>query len=132
MAKGTYTLILRIDPSITIEIGALGRRSFSEGNYLYIGSAFGPGGFKRIERHQNMADGAIETRHWHIDYLLADLHVQLQEVKQFPAERIECELAQTLLAKVEKAIPGFGCSDCSCESHLIGVPTETEREPLFH
>ena len=51
-----------------LRIGALGVKVFPRGNYLYIGSAFGPGGIKARLRHHLFSTAAPR---WHIDYLKA-------------------------------------------------------------
>ncbi|MED5219495.1 MAG: DUF123 domain-containing protein [Candidatus Neomarinimicrobiota bacterium] len=48
---GTYALILFNSSAATLHIGALGTVDFSRGYYVYIGSAFGPGGLKGRLRH---------------------------------------------------------------------------------
>ena len=65
---GTYALLLRADTEQAIEAGALGVMSVEPGTYVYVGSAFGPGGLRaRVGRHVR-DDGAL---HWHVDYLRA-------------------------------------------------------------
>lgn len=119
MKQGTYILSIKLDKKKAIEVGALGEIDFERGIYKYIGSAFGPGGFKRIERHQQVSQGENENIRWHIDYLSSDPDSKIIEVDKFPDEKIECQLAQKLEGKpVEK----FGCSDCKCESHLKYSP----------
>ena len=50
--KGTYCLLLHSDADKSIKVGALGKLNIQKGYYVYIGSAFGPGGLKaRIGRH---------------------------------------------------------------------------------
>ncbi len=41
------------------------------------------------------------------------------------AERKECAIARELAARLD-GIPGFGCSDCACPSHLF-VHVDTNR-----
>jgi Uri superfamily endonuclease len=66
--QGTYALLLRARVEQAIEVGALGTLSVRPGTYVYVGSAFGPGGLSaRVRRH---ADGT-GTLHWHVDYLRA-------------------------------------------------------------
>ncbi len=67
---GTYTLLIALAKPATIAVGALGECEFSAGRYAYTGSAFGPGGFSRVDRHREVASGDRDVRHWHIDYLL--------------------------------------------------------------
>ncbi|MFB6077265.1 MAG: DUF123 domain-containing protein, partial [Candidatus Nanohaloarchaea archaeon] len=68
---GTYTLVVQVDQDLTREVGALGNIRFSSGWYAYTGSAMGPGGLQRVERHREVAAGEREVRHWHIDHLLS-------------------------------------------------------------
>jgi sugar fermentation stimulation protein A len=35
--------------------------------------------------------------------------------------RLECDIAKALSEIAEWSIPGFGCTDCSCETHLFGM-----------
>lgn len=114
-SRGSYVLLLSLDAPKEISIGALGRTEVAPGAYVYAGSALGPGGFSRLERHRSVAAGESTTRHWHIDYLLGDPHMKLQDVIRFPDRDIECRLAQEI---GETVVPGFGASDCSCDSHL--------------
>ena len=111
--KGTYIIVLYVVKSQRIQIGKLGRFQFKKGYYAYVGSAFGPGGLNsRIKHH-------IEPKkryHWHIDYL----NPAVKEVwVSDPGERLEHEWAGSLGKIASDQIPGFGCSDCSCESHLF-------------
>ena len=49
---GTYALGLRLDAHSTCRIGALGEYTLQPGNYIYVGSAWGPGGLAaRLSRH---------------------------------------------------------------------------------
>lgn len=113
--KGLY--VLAVEAHGKIEVGRLGPQRF-EGIYLYVGSALGPGGLKRLERHRAVASGKNGTRRWHIDYLLA-----LGELKRVfvmeTHERLECALAQALGGRFEPAVKGFGSGDCRCKTHLF-------------
>ena len=60
---GTYTLVLALADSATIEVGALESLEFDAGRYGYTGSAFGPGGFARVDRHRELCAGERDTRH---------------------------------------------------------------------
>ena len=65
-AHGTYLLLLECNNEAELSIGKLGRMNTETGYYLYVGSAFGPGGIRsRINHHMRRA----ERPHWHIDYL---------------------------------------------------------------
>ncbi len=114
-AGGTYTLLVELPTTSTIEVGALGEFEFEPGWYAYTGSALGSGGFSRVDRHQELAAGARDTRHWHIDYLLGHPAATLDTVIRSHGADIECAVASTLDGG---SIPAFGCSDCDCLSHL--------------
>ena len=116
---GTYVLVLDVSRATTIEVGALGRIEFDAGAYAYVGSAFGPGGFARVDRHRELAAGDRDTRHWHIDYLLGHSETTLETTVTFPDADRECELAETLPGK---PIAEFGASDCDCSAHLLAAP----------
>ena len=61
---GTYALVLCNSSAAALHIGALGTVDFSRGYYVYIGSAFGPGGLKGRFRHH-----AAPVKHprWYVD-----------------------------------------------------------------
>jgi Uri superfamily endonuclease len=115
-AGGTYTLLVELHEAATIEVGALGERVFKGGWYAYVGSARGPGGFGRIERHRELAAGERETRHWHIDYLLGHPAASIGAVVHTAGVDGECAVARAVDGE---RVPGFGCSDCGCDSHLV-------------
>ena len=71
MDKGIYCLVLK-NPACTVRVGALGPVSFAAGWHCYIGSALGPGGLVRLERHLRLAAHRDRRPKWHIDYLLTD------------------------------------------------------------
>ena len=116
---GTYVLILCALGNRKIMVGKLGSLMIRQGFYLYVGSAFGPGGLRaRVCHHL----GQSRAPHWHIDYLRAG--VQLKEVwfSHDPFHR-ECAWAKILGITDGASIPlkGFGVSDCGCPSHLFYV-----------
>ena len=117
---GTYVLVIEVGERSTIEVGALGDRTFEAGAYAYVGSAFGPGGFSRVERHRELASGRRATRHWHVDYLLGHRATTLESVVTFPDADRECELAASLPGE---PVGDFGASDCACPAHLLAAPT---------
>jgi Uri superfamily endonuclease len=59
--------------------------------------------------------------HWHIDHLLAVAEPMGAII--FPDADRECSAAAFLDGR-GRAVPGFGCSDCTCLSHLYRVPDE--------
>jgi endonuclease-3 len=118
--KGTYTLVLEVTRDVTVEIGALGTHTLSAGWYAYTGSAFGSGGFSRVDRHRELAAGDRTVRHWHVDYLLGHEATHLREVVTTPGVDVECAVARAL---PEGPVTGFGASDCACRSHLSRLET---------
>ncbi|GAB7019789.1 GIY-YIG nuclease family protein [Halostagnicola bangensis] len=127
---GTYVLVIDLERATTLEVGALGSIEFEAGVYAYVGTAFGPGGFARVDRHAELARGDRETRHWHIDYLLGCSETSLERAVFFPGEDSECALARTLPGE---RVPRFGASDCDCLGHLLESPSvevllETARD----
>lgn len=114
---GTYALILRSRGEVRICAGKLGELELQSGFYIYIGSAFGPGGLRaRIGHH-----GRIARRpHWHIDYLRAGADL-LEVWYSRDNQRREHLWAKTLGAFPGMAAPwpGFGASDCRCLTHLF-------------
>lgn len=115
-APGIYTLVLRLDKDLAISVGSLGNICFAKGYYSYTGSAQGPGGTKRVQRHLQVQAGIKTTKRWHIDYLLP--FTRLAEVFITPARAdLECMIARSIGEEL-MSVKGFGCSDCSCQSHL--------------
>ncbi len=113
---GIYTLVLHLNPPQEIAVGSLGRLSFAAGLYSYTGSARGPGGLKRVDRHLQIMQGIRSTRRWHIDYLLP--HTRLQEViVTRTSSNLECRIASRIGEQL-MPVQGFGCTDCRCISHL--------------
>ncbi|GAB3019686.1 GIY-YIG nuclease family protein [Natronobiforma cellulositropha] len=119
---GTYVLDIALARPVTLVVGALGSHAFDAGRYAYVGSAFGPGGFARVDRHRELARGERDVRHWHVDYLLGHASATLTGVVTFPGEDRECALARTLPGS---AVTGFGASDCDCRGHLLAAPDGT-------
>lgn len=116
---GTYTLVFSLPTPATIELGALGEHRFPAGGYCYTGSALGSGGFSRIDRHRRVAAGEHEVRHWHVDYLGGHPGTALVAVERVASRDCECAVAREL---GDGPVPGFGSSDCDCESHLARFP----------
>jgi Uri superfamily endonuclease len=87
------------------------------GYYLYIGSAFGPGGLTaRLAHHCRIA-----TRlHWHIDYLRSALPV-VEIWRACHAVRREWLWVKTMgaLPGARVPMPGFGASDHRGATHLF-------------
>jgi len=118
---GIYTLILRLDRGREIEVGSLGALSLARGYYCYTGSAQGPGGLGRVDRHLQVLRGIKTVKRWHIDYLLEHARIVSAFALSGAPKEGECELARHLAQKegAEILVKGFGSSDCACDSHLV-------------
>ncbi len=57
--SGTYVLAVDVGRPITLEVGALGTREFAAETYAYVGSAFGPDGFARLDRRRSTLRRAL-------------------------------------------------------------------------
>jgi len=119
--RGVYVLWLEVFGEVTV--GRRGRWALA-GAYAYVGSAQGPGGFRRLQRHQAVASGRNPTRRWHIDFLLAFGTVRGAFVLETEDPAMECRLARALAGLFPAAIPRFGSSDCRCPTHLFAIPDE--------
>ena len=117
---GAYGLLIRLPARLDRQIGALGRVILPPGRYLYLGSAYGPGGLaSRLGRHIR----ADKRPHWHVDRLTAAGRVE--RIFALPGG-CECDLADRALALtgIHAPVAGFGSSDCRrCKSHMLSVPT---------
>ena len=117
LKKGTYVLVFNLESDYRLTVGKLGRFAFPAGWYAYVGSAFGPGGLAaRLGHHLHIA----RHPHWHMDYLRS--HGRITEIwyGHGPAfdEHRWTEVLRWM-AGTRAVTPGFGSSDCRCETHLI-------------
>jgi Uri superfamily endonuclease len=127
MDKGIYCLVFE-NPACTLRIGALGPVPFPAGWHIYTGSALGSGGLARLLRHIALSQMKEKAPKWHVDYLSTDPRFILRyTVHAVTEERLECRLASAL---GEPGITGFGCSDCSCSSHLLTRGADPRKEIL--
>ena len=125
MDKGIYCLVFE-NPACTVRIGALGPVPFPAGWHIYIGSALGSGGLARLSRHIALSREKDRAPTWHVDYLSTDRRFELRyTVHAVTAGRFECRLAEAL---GNPGIPGFGCSDCTCPSHLLYRAEDPKKE----
>lgn len=121
-SAGIYILHLHLDNQHDLQIGRLGKFTFPPGEYLYVGSARGPGGIAaRLGRHLR-ENGRC---HWHIDWLrrVAEISGYFYLVTN---DNLECTWSQCLAEQpgAHFPAPGFGASDCSkiknrCIAHLL-------------
>jgi len=113
---GIYTLILALPRREQIVVGSLGAMDFPQGYYSYTGSARGTGGLKRVDRHILVSQGSKKVRRWHIDYLLPKACFLEAFITKTRLD-LECCIARTIGERLH-SVPGFGCTDCRCLSHL--------------
>lgn len=108
---GAYALWLRLPAPLPVKAGAL-----EPGDYLYCGSANGPGGLRaRLARHMRRDKRA----HWHVDQLTTAGEVLGAFIVEGGSE---CAL-NAALGAFPFPLPGFGSSDCPrCVSHLRFFP----------
>lgn len=123
--SGCYIFIARLPEEQAITIGSKGSIVFKKGYYLYVGSAK-KSLSKRLERHRRKR----KRFHWHIDYLRTFCEPHEAIAIRTTAD-LEHELAGAISAIADWQIFGFGCSDCSCTSHLFGMQEDPLHSPRF-
>jgi Uri superfamily endonuclease len=119
---GSYALHIMLCAPLHLFIGRLGRFAFPAGDYIYLGSACGPGGLRARVRHH--ARDASRPR-WHLDWLRP--HGILAGGWYVTGRAaLECTWSQSLAGMCGAVIPapGFGASDCrcGCTAHLVAFP----------
>lgn len=118
---GTYLLVFALESPVEVRVGSLGDHDLPAGGYGYVGSARGPGGFVRVDRHRRHLRGEESTVHWHVDAVTTRPEARFVGAVLAPGVDAECSLATRL---PDGAIPRFGASDCACRSHLsVGTPS---------
>jgi sugar fermentation stimulation protein A len=124
--RGSYLILYHLPRKRLIEIGGLGEAQFKQGYYIYVGSAK-RNLSQRAERHRR----SRKKFHWHIDYFssLAEFQASLPVRSE---DDLECDLASAMSKISDWSVPGFGCSDCSCPSHLFGFSTNPMSTRKFH
>ncbi|MGM0412625.1 MAG: GIY-YIG nuclease family protein [Pseudomonadota bacterium] len=112
---GTYAFLFRLDPG-RYTVGALGEQALAGGCYLYVGSAFGPGGLRsRVERHWT----AGGRPRWHLDYLRPRVPLAVwYTTDQRRREALWARVAAALPG-ARPAVVGFGASDRPGATHLF-------------
>lgn len=124
-APGAYALILDIPHELAVPVA--GGVRLSSGQYVYCGSARGPGGIRaRVARHLR----AEKTAHWHIDRL----HPQDNSIAVICVDGgTECAMVEAAMRLDGATMPisGFGASDCAnCAAHLIRLPRATDPKAI--
>jgi len=123
--SGSYMLILHLLEDITISVGSLGHVSLSHGFYIYVGSAK-KNLTKRMERHLRKRKKFF----WHIDYLRD--HAEACTALPIRSHTsLEHEVAFALSKIADWSVPGFGASDCSCDTHLFAMHDNPAHSPEF-
>jgi len=118
--KGAYVLVIALREPVAFALRDIVHQ-LSAGQYIYAGSAHGPGGIDaRLRRHFRRE----KTLHWHVDRLTT----VAASIRAFALEGgSECEIITRLggLSGTRHPIAGFGSSDCrACVSHLLQAPVE--------
>ncbi|WP_246189581.1 GIY-YIG nuclease family protein [Methylacidimicrobium cyclopophantes] len=126
---GSYLLVFALLRKKTLSIGRLGVFPFSQGIYVYCGSALGPGGIRgRVNRHLRRI-----RLWWHIDYLLQHSDPIGLVFTRSPRS-LECDWSRRLGKEPGSSfpVPGFGASDCrrGCPAHLLFLAPAPSRMAL--
>ena len=116
--SGVYQLRISVGKICSISIGKLGTFTFPAGQYVYTGRAK-KNLAQRIDRHKKRNKKCF----WHIDYLLTDENVQLEDIAII-SENFSDECSENKKLLMENAsivAEGFGATDCksNCGSHLL-------------
>ncbi len=124
--RGSYLLILNLKRDRKTDVGKRGRVHFRKGFYIYVGSAMANLS-KRMERHRHLR----KRHHWHIDELraVAEFHCVFA-IRS--SDRLECEVARAMSQIAGWSVPGFGSTDCSCDTHLFGMSGDPLQSEDFH
>lgn len=122
---GDYMIVLQMEEDSTITVGSLGDIRFPKGYYVYVGSAR-----KNLDQWIAHHKALRKRRHWHMDYLRNACRFT-GAIPIRTKEDLEHKLAETLSGIADWTIPGFGCTDCSCKSHLFGFHQNPMHLPAF-
>ena len=123
-------MYMRLEEPVRLTVGKLGTFDLPAGLYVYVGSAFGPGGLgARLRRHFRRG----KSLRWHIDYLTA--LVEPEGAVTVPFGRLEPIWASRLCRhpQAKTPVPGFGAGDArsgECKTHLFAFPKETQIDEL--
>ena len=115
--KGTYALIFQANQEFVCRVGRRGNFEGFPGSYVYVGSAFGPGGVQaRIIHHLKLSP----KPHWHLDYIRPYMQ-PIAVCYSYSSVRQEHRWATVVsnIAESQNPMHKFGSSDCACSSHLF-------------
>jgi len=117
---GTYALLFKCTRPFQAKAGKLGSVDVVAGYWIYVGSAFGPGGLRsRLAHHLKPS----QRPHWHLDYLKTGLEPLVVWATSDPVKREHAwATVFSELKGATRPIAGFGATDCTCHSHLIHRP----------
>ncbi|MDD2439307.1 MAG: DUF123 domain-containing protein [Methanosarcinaceae archaeon] len=114
--KGLYCLIFK-NPKCSLSVGKKGNLLFRSGFHIYVGSALGSGGLKRVIRHIKLSENKDKKPKWHVDFLHLSPVFSLNCAICAPSsEKLEYILASKIGGG---SVPGFGCTDCGCAFPLF-------------
>jgi sugar fermentation stimulation protein A len=117
--SGCYILVIPLPNGFEGEVGSLGKVSLPSGIYGYVGSARS-GLDLRLQRHIRRE----KIIHWHVDRLTVRAEGMWAMEFHSPVWE-ECQLAHEALERgAGPVLPGFGCSDCRCRTHLFLLSTD--------
>ena len=125
--SGVYLFALELGHGRPVNVGSLGSVRFKKGWYVYVGSAKRCLS-RRLARHMN--NSRRKVLRWHIDFLRNGARA----VRAFPILTrldLECRLARDVGAIAAEMVPHFGCSDCSCPSHLFRFEVDPLDDTRF-
>lgn len=119
--RGCYMVHLHLPANTRV----LDRFALAAGHYVYVGSARGSL-TPRVERHRR----GTGKPHWHVDHLrrVAEF-VEAAPIRS--CLDLECEVAAGVASLGAEEVPGFGCSDCRCRSHLFRFAEDPRRLAAF-
>ncbi len=114
---GTYALVYFCSAPFQAVAGKLGPVFLSSGYWIYVGSAFGPGGLRsRLSHHLKPS----RRPHWHLDYVKSTLRpVEIWTTTDPVKREHDWATLFSALKGASRPIAGFGSTDCKCRSHLI-------------
>lgn len=120
--QGTYALLFKCTRPFQALAGKLGLINVSAGYWIYVGSAFGPGGLRsRLAHHLKLS----QCPHWHLDYIKSALQPMAVWATTDRVKREHTWAAVFCgLKGASRPIAGFGATDCSCRSHLSHHPQQ--------
>jgi Uri superfamily endonuclease len=126
MHPGTYALVFQCSAPFQAVAGKLGAVFLTSGYWIYVGSAFGPGGLRsRLSHHLQPS----HRPHWHLDYIKNGLSsVEIWTTTDAIKREHEWVAIFSTFNGATRPIDGFGASDCTCRSHLIHLPQRPSFE----